>query len=62
MKQQKVIYSLQVMRQLLELGFRPIESLQNPVDEKYKCWVFERSEAFDIALDQVLGGMSNGRH
>ena len=50
-KKQKVIYSLQVMRSLLEMGFRPVETLDNPVDNKYKCWVFERTAAFDSALD-----------
>lgn len=42
------------------MGFRPVETLDNPVDNKYKCWVFERTAAFDSALDQVLGGKSNG--
>ena len=58
--EQKVVYSLRVVRQLLEMGFRPIEVLDNPVDQKYKCWVFARTPQFDEALDIVLGGMQNG--
>lgn len=61
-KKQKIIYSLSVMRQLLEMGFRPIEILDNPVDQKYKCWVFARTAEFDAALDQVFGGVQNGGH
>ncbi len=59
--EQKVIYSLWVMRQLFERGFQPIEVRTNPLDEKYKCWVFARTAEFDAALDQVLGGVANGR-
>ncbi len=61
-KKQKVIYSLRVMRDLLEMGFRPIETLENPIDERYKCWIFEKTAEFDAALDKVLGGRSDGRN
>lgn len=57
---QKVIYSLKVVRQLLEMGFRPVETLDNPINEKYKCWVFARTPEFEVALDQVLGGVKDG--
>jgi hypothetical protein len=58
---QKVIYSLKVVRQLLEMGFRPVETLDNPINSKYKCWVFARTPEFERALDEVLGGSANGR-
>lgn len=48
---QKVIYSLKVVRQLLEMGFRPVETLDNPINERYKCWVFARTPEFEVALD-----------
>lgn len=43
------------------MGFRPVETLDNPINSKYKCWVFARTSAFDKALDEVLGGMSDGK-
>ena len=58
---QKVIYSLKVVRQLLEMGFRPIETMENPINEKYKCWVFARTPEFEAALDVVLGGTDDGK-
>lgn len=58
--EQKVIYSLRVVRQLLEMGFRPIEILDNPVNQKYKCWTFARTPEFEKALDIVLGGAERG--
>ena len=59
-KRTKIIYSKKVMNQLLELGFRPIETMINPIRPEYYCWAFEWTEEFDNALDIVLGGVRNG--
>jgi hypothetical protein len=51
----KIIYSLKVMTTLVEMGFFPVHEMPNPKNPEYTCWVFERSEEFDIALQRVLG-------
>lgn len=56
----KIIYSKRVMEQLLELGFRPIETIPNPTKPEFMCWAFEWTDAFDAALGVVLGGAGNG--
>lgn len=61
---QQIIYSKKVLDQLLELGFRPIETFPNPIKPQLLCWAFEKTEEFDKALDIVLtdykGGARNG--
>lgn len=54
----KIVYSLRVMLQLVERGFMPTATMPNPKYKEYDCWVFERSEAFDRALDEILGGLN----
>lgn len=60
----KIIYSKNVCEQLMLLGFRPIETIPNPIKQEFVCWVFERDEEFDKALDIILtnykGGARNG--
>lgn len=51
----KIIYSLKVMRQLVEAGFFPVATLPNPKKPEYNCWVFEVSEEFQKELDRILG-------
>lgn len=60
MTKQKIIYSRQVMLKLLEMGFRPIDSFQNPMNPKYLVWAFEESESFEKAFSLIVGGKSNG--
>lgn len=59
-KEQKIIYSKRVCEQLMLLGFRPIETIPNPLKPEFICWVFEWTDEFDAALDAVLGGAGNG--
>ena len=40
----KIIYSLKVMVQLVEMGNIPILTMENPKYPDYKCWVFEMTE------------------
>ena len=56
MSKKQIIYSLRVMRQLLERGFVPEQTIPNPIKPQYKCWVFEATEELQTALDEVLGG------
>lgn len=56
----KVIYSMRVMLQLKERGFEPLATMPNPTRNQFNCWIFERSEDFDNALNEILGGSPNG--
>ena len=57
----KIIYSLKVMVQLVEMGNIPILTMENPKYPDYKCWVFEMTEKFQNDLDIVLGGSDDGK-
>jgi hypothetical protein len=41
-----MIYTLKVMKQLVERGHIPIATIPNPKDTRYNCWVFEVNETF----------------
>lgn len=56
----KVIYSMRVMLQLKERGFEPLATMPNPNRNQFNCWIFDRSEDFDKALDEILGGSQYG--
>lgn len=57
----QIIYSLKVMRQLVESGFIPIQTMPNPKDVRYNCWVFARTDGFDQVLGMILGGETNAK-
>ena len=57
----KIIYSLKVMVQLVEMGNIPILTMENPKYPEYKCWVFEMPEKLRHDLDIVLGGQTDGK-
>lgn len=57
----KIIYSLKVMVQLVEMGNIPILTMENPKYPDYKCWVFEMTEKLQNDLDIVLGGSDDGK-
>lgn len=56
----KIIYSLKVMLQLVEMGNLPILTMENPKYSGYKCWVFELTDKLQHDLDIVLGGCNHG--
>lgn len=55
-KQQKIIYSKKIVDQLLELGFKPIDIMPNPIKPDFYCWAFEPSEELRQALDALFEG------
>ena len=55
----EVIYSLKVMRKLLEMGFIPIKTIPNPKDVKYNCWIYEATDEFIEARRKILGGLKH---
>ena len=40
----KIVYSLRVHTQLQLWGFKHIGMMPNPQDEKYSCWIYERTK------------------
>jgi hypothetical protein len=42
----KIIYSIKVMKALVQKGFIPVATIPNPKDSKFNCWVFEETEEF----------------
>lgn len=56
----KIIYSMKIMLQLMELGFTPITSMPNPQHPEYNCWVYELTDELREALDRLLGGDYRG--
>ena len=52
----KIIYSMRINIELQKRGFKPVLSMPNPYKESLVCWVYEETEDFLIALDEILGG------
>ena len=46
------------------MGFRPIETIPNPIKPEFVCWAFAETEEFNKTLDIILtnykGGARNG--
>lgn len=42
----KIIYSMRVMLQLAERGYKPLTTMPNPQHPEYNCWIFEVTEDF----------------
>ena len=51
----KIIYSLRVYLGLKDRGFYPIATTENPKKPNFICWIYERSDAFDDALRELMG-------
>ena len=56
----KLIYSKRICEQLMLMGFRPVETIPNPIKPEFICWAFEDTKEFNQALSLVLGGINNG--
>ena len=56
MRNYKTIFSLRVRLALRNAGFEPIMESPNPYKPELKCWMYEETEDFIIALNQILGG------
>ena len=55
----KIIYSIKVMKALVERGFIPIATIPNPQNSKFNCWVFEVTDDFQQILDEIMEGLRN---
>lgn len=52
----KIIYSMRIMLGLVERGFCPVQTIPNPKNSKYNCWLFEQSPDFQKNLDELMEG------
>lgn len=50
----KLIYSKRVCEQLMLMGFRPVETIPNPLKPEFICWAFEDTKKFNQALSLIL--------
>lgn len=49
------------MLALAQRDIQPITSMQNQKDLRYTCWIYELNDELITALDEIMGGKSNGR-
>lgn len=60
MQKYKTIFSLRVRLALREAGFEPIMESPNPYKPGLKCWMYNETQEFLIALDRILEENRNG--
>lgn len=53
---QKVVYSLYIHIQLQLRGFKYIKVMPNPKNDRFNCWIYELTPAFQEAFDEILEG------
>lgn len=56
MPKRRIIYSLRVHLALQQAGFKAKLQMQNPNKPEFACWVYDWSEAFQLALDAIMEG------
>lgn len=57
--QNKIIYSMRINIELQKKGLKPILSMPNPYKENLVCWVYEETEEFIEAFNQIMEGTIN---
>lgn len=56
----KIVYSLQMHIELQRQGFQYITEMKNPKNQRFNCWVYEITPAFQKAFDALIeGGKDN---
>lgn len=56
----KIVYSLQLHIALQNLGFEAIAEMKNPKHPNFNCWVYEGTEDFLCAFDELIRGNAHG--
>lgn len=51
----KIIYSLRIFLKLKNMGIHPIATTSNPQKPNFVCWIYNKDQEFDKALDQIMG-------
>ena len=49
-----VVYKLSFAMALMKKGHKPIQTLPNPANLKFVCWVFEKTPEFIKDFEQLL--------
>lgn len=57
----KIIYTLKLMVQLVEMGHQPVTAMPNPRHPNLTCWVFKNTEEFQRDLSLILGDKDYGK-
>lgn len=55
----KIVYKRDYAASMIAMGHRLIDTMPNPVNEKYTCWIFEDDDSFYDDLHEVI---VRGRH
>lgn len=55
MLKNRIIYSRKIMLQLVKMGVYPVETIKNPFQPQYWCWVFEDTPELEKKLDLIFG-------
>lgn len=51
-----VVYKLKLAMDLIKRGHEPIQTIPNPVNSKYTCWIFEKNSIFLKDFEELLKG------
>ena len=54
----KIVYKMQYAIKMKLLNHEMLTTIPNPIDEKYKCWIFKDDQTFDSDLHAII---SEGR-
>lgn len=46
--------------ELQKRGFIPLTAMPNPNNLRLICWVYEKTDTLIAALDEIIGGYTNG--
>ena len=53
----KTVFSLRVRQALRDKGIEPIIELDNSKKKGFKCWVYEETEEFKLAFEELMRGL-----
>ena len=58
----KIVFSLRIHIELQKQGFKYLTEMKNPDIPQFNCWVYEDTDAFHKAYDELLtkGGHHRG--
>ena len=56
MKKTMIIYSLYVHTQLQVQGFKYIGVMPNPKDDRYNCWIYEKTPELVASFNKIVKG------
>ena len=54
-----IVYKRDYAASMIAMGHKLIDTMPNPVNEKYTCWIFEDDDSFYDDLHEVI---VRGRH